>query len=446
MFRAAERTIKKFLPKSFLLKIYYPAISLLANFFYGQPSEKMIVIGVTGTAGKSTTVNLIGRILEAAGHRVGWTSTLNFKINDREWTNRTKMTMLGKFSLQKLLKEMINEKCEYAIIETSSEGVAQSRHLGINYDILVFTNLSPEHIESHGGFNNYRLAKGELFAHLEKNKRKILNGRNIEKTKIINLDDENSAYFLGFRSDKTIGYTIKDPVNCSNFQIDKTIRYDQFLLKPNITELVFNGVYINFLLLGEFNAYNALAAISAIDSFGIEPTNIKNGLESIKIIPGRLEYVNAGQNFSVIIDYAHTPEELKKVYNFLNTIKNNKAKIISVFGSAGGGRDKWKRSELGKLAATLTDIVIITNEDPYDEDSKKIINEISAGAKNIFEPRAKIILEISDRRSAIQKAISFAEAGDVVIVTGKGSEECIMGPRNTKIPWNDKAIALELLK
>ncbi len=446
MFWGAGKTIKKFLPKSFLLKMYYPVISLLANFFYGRPSEKMIVIGVTGTAGKSTTVNLIGRILEAAGYRVGWTSTLNFKINNREWINRTKMTMLGKFALQKLLKEMVNDKCECVVIETSSEGVTQSRHIGINYDILVFTNLSPEHIESHGGFNNYRSAKGKLFVSLSRGRRKFLNGRTIEKTKVINLDDENSVYFLGFRSDKTIGYTIKDAVNCSNFQIDKTIRYDQCLPKSNITELVFNGARINFPLLGEFNAYNALAAISAVDSFRIEHINIKKGLESIKIIPGRLEYINAGQNFSVVIDYAHTPEELKKVYNFLNATKNNKAKIISVFGSAGGGRDKWKRSELGKLAAALTDVVVITNEDPYDEDPQKIINEISAGAKNIFGFRAKIILEILNRRSAIQKAISFAEAGDIIIITGKGSEECIMGSRNTKIPWNDKEIVLELLK
>ncbi len=425
--------------------MYYPAISLLANFFYGQPSEKMIVIGVTGTAGKSTTVNLIGRILESAGHKVGWTSTLNFKINNREWINKTKMTMLGKFALQKLLKQMVEAGCEYAVIETSSEGAVQSRHLGINYDVFVFTNLSPEHIESHGSFDNYCAAKGALFAYLMANKRKIINGHSIEKTKIINLDDKNADYFLNFPSDKTIGYTLRGNNAHPNFKIDKTIKYEQFVLKPSISELKFNGENIKFSLLGEFNAYNALAAIGTCDIFGIKASVVKKGLESIKIIPGRLEHIEAGQPFSVVVDYAHTPEELEKVYYFLNSVKNSGAKIISVLGSAGGGRDKWKRSELGKLAATLTDVVIITNEDPYDEDPQKIINEISAGAKSISEPRAKIILEILDRRLAIQKAISLAGVGDIIIITGKGSEECIMGPRHTKIPWNDKVVVLELL-
>jgi UDP-N-acetylmuramoyl-L-alanyl-D-glutamate--2,6-diaminopimelate ligase len=198
---------KKIIPARFF-SFYHWFLAYLAAFFYGYPSEKMIVIGVTGTAGKSTAVNLIGKILEQAGFKVGLSTTFNFKIGEQEWENKKKMTMLGRFALQKFLKKMFQSGCHYAIIETSSEGIKQFRHLGINYDIVVFLNLLPEHLESHGGFEKYRQAKEKLFFQLTKKTRKIINGKLIEKISIVNFDDQHKEYFLKYSADQKYGFTI----------------------------------------------------------------------------------------------------------------------------------------------------------------------------------------------------------------------------------------------
>ena len=204
--------IKKIIPPgvfNFLSPFYHQTLAYLAAFFYGWPAEKMIVIGVTGTNGKSTTVNLIAAILEKAGFKVGATSTVNFKIGGKIWLNDTKMTMPGRFQLQKMLSQMVKTGCRYGVIETSSQGLAQFRHLGINYDLAVFTNLTPEHLEAHGGFENYKAAKGELFSRLSNSRQKKINGEKIEKIIVANLDDEYAPYFLNFPAERKIGYTLK---------------------------------------------------------------------------------------------------------------------------------------------------------------------------------------------------------------------------------------------
>ena len=256
------RIIKKLIPKflfSALQPFYHRTLSVAASAVYGNHSAKLKVIGVTGTNGKSTVVNLIAELLQAKG-RVGLTATTNFRIGSREKLNDQKMTMLGRFQTQKLLKQMVNAGCKYAIIETSSEGLIQARHLGINYDIVVFTNLTPEHIESHGGFDNYKKAKGRLFKHLTNRKRKIINQKSIPKIIIANVDDKHADYFLSFPADKKITFGTGGE---ANFQADK-IRNTGYGLEFFVGSMLYQ---IN--ILGKFNIYNALPAIAVGSLFDI---------------------------------------------------------------------------------------------------------------------------------------------------------------------------------
>src|SRR3989339_489899 len=196
-----KANLRAIVPES-LISAYHYVLARLAAFLYVHPSEKLIVIGVTGTNGKSTTVQFIGRLLESVGERVGWTTTASFKVADHEWVNDRKMTMLGRLQTQKLLRNMVKAGCRYVIIETSSQGIMQSRHIGINYDVIAFTNLTPEHIEAHGGFENYKAAKGKLFDRLHRLPRKKIDGREIEKSIVVNLDDPHAEYFLSFEADQ----------------------------------------------------------------------------------------------------------------------------------------------------------------------------------------------------------------------------------------------------
>lgn len=435
-----KKIIKKVLPKSLML-LYHRFLAYLAAWVYNWPSRKMIVIGVTGTSGKSTVVNLIGRILEEAGYKVGWTSTLNFKIAEKEWLNTTKMTMPGRFTLQKMLKQMLGAGCQYAIIETSSEGIVQSRHLGIDYDIAVFTNLTPEHIESHGSFEKYRMAKGKLFAKLksQNSKPKIIDKRIIKKIIVVNLDDENVNYFLKFPADEYYGFNLKGVESPERFKENiKIIEARDIKLSKKGSEFMVDNFEFKISLLGQFNIENSLAAITVAFSQDISLEICQRALKRIKGIPGRLEIV-IDEPFEVIVDYAHTPDSLEKVYQLISSIQDSGPKIIAVLGSAGGGRDKWKRPKMGAIAAKYVDEIIITNEDPYDENPQEIIEQIAAGINN------RNIYKILDRREAIKKAISLARPGDTIIISGKGCEQCIMGLGGKKIPWDDRRVIREIL-
>ncbi len=435
-----KKILKKIIPKP-VLRFYHWILAYMAAFYCGYPSNKMIVIGVTGTAGKSTVVNLLCNILEQAGFNVGITTTFNFKIAGKEEINKKKMTMLGRFSLQKLLKQMLRSGCQYAIIETTSQGIRQYRHLGVNYDIGVFTNLSPEHIESHGSFEKYRNAKQEFFKHISKSKRKRINNKIIKKINVINLDDENRAHFLKFNVDKKYGYGINlKPETLGLKQNLEVIKAEDIKLTNQGSEFIIDKLNFKIDLLSKFNIYNSLSAICVALSQGIDLSICQKVLKKIKCVPGRMEMV-VDKPFTVIVDYAHTPDSLEKVYQ---TIRNHKSSIINhqlicVFGSAGGGRDKKKRPLLGALAEKYADEIIITNEDPYDEDPMEIINQIAFGIKG------KKSQKVINRKEAIQKALSMAKKGDVVIITGKGCEPWIMGPNGQKTAWDDRKIVKECL-
>ncbi|MBT4277681.1 UDP-N-acetylmuramoyl-L-alanyl-D-glutamate--2,6-diaminopimelate ligase [Candidatus Falkowbacteria bacterium] len=438
--------IKKIIPKSvfrFLQPFYHKFLVCLAAFFYAHPSEKLIVIGVTGTNGKSTTAHLIAKALEARGDKTGETSTVFFKIGDKEWLNDKKMTMLGRFALQKMLKQMVQAGCKYAVIETSSEGIKQFRHLGINYDVVVFTNLTPEHIESHGGFENYKKAKLELFKHLEKSKRKKIDNKKINKAIIANLDDEHAKDFLNFKVDKKIGITIK---NNKSDLVDQALTVENTHSKLKGISFSTDNVNFKLNLIGEFNIYNALSAIAVGLSQDFELEEMQQTLSKIKGVPGRMELIKEAQNFTVIVDYAPEPESLKQAYNTVLKLKKDNAKIIHVLGSCGGGRDIARRPILGELAGKNADYVIITNEDPYDDDPMEIINNVVEGAVKEGKVLDKNLFKILDRREAIKKALTLAKENNLVLITGKGSEQAMCIADGKKIKWDDRAIAKEELK
>jgi UDP-N-acetylmuramoyl-L-alanyl-D-glutamate--2,6-diaminopimelate ligase len=402
--------IKKILP-SFLFDYYHKAMPFLGALIYGFPSKKIKVIGVTGTNGKTTTVNMISAVLEEAGYQTAFLSSIKFQIKKEEKPNLFKMTMPGRLEIQKFLKQAVDAGCEYVILEVSSEGLKQSRHLFVDFETAVFTNLSPEHIESHKGFDNYKKAKGLLF-------------KKTSKTHIINTDDKHQEYFTSFDSQKKWGYGLKDN---DSFKGQKVKAFNVLNNSDGIVFQVENETF-NLKLLGDFNVYNALAAICVGLSYGVSLETSKKALESFKTVPGRMEQV-ISDPFNVIVDYAVTPDALEKLYQ---TIKKAfpQGKIIAVLGSCGGGRDKWKRPILGQIASEYCSRVFVTNEDPYDEDPMEIIEQVAekAGDKAV---------KILDRREAIRKALQSAEKNDTVVVTGKGCEPwmCVAGGK--KIPWDD---------
>jgi len=394
--------IKKLSPV-FFLDTYHFILAFLGALIYRFPSKNIKIIGVTGTNGKSTTVHLITKILETAGFKVATLSSISFKINKKEWPNTLRMTMPGRFQIQKFLRQAVDSECQYAVLEVTSEGIKQYRHKFINFEVAVFTNLTPEHIEAHGSFENYKRAKGKLF-------------QATKEIHVINLDNENAKYFLQLPANKKYTYGL----NQGDFNTQNT----QFKLK----------------LIGDFNIYNALSAICVGVSQGISLETCKRALEKIEGIPGRMELV-IQEPFKVFVDYAFTPNALEKVYQ---TIENWKLKIgnsrmICVLGSCGGGRDKWKRPVLGKLAAKYCDEVIVTNEDPYDENPMEIINQVANGVGQ----KAKKIL---DRRKAIQEALKTAQPNDIVIITGKGCEPSICVSNGKRIPWDDRKVTREEFK
>ncbi|MDO8669789.1 MAG: UDP-N-acetylmuramoyl-L-alanyl-D-glutamate--2,6-diaminopimelate ligase [Candidatus Buchananbacteria bacterium] len=439
-----KQTIKKFIPRK-ILDNYHKSLALGSKLAYLNPSQKMIVIGVTGTNGKSTTVFMIARILEEAGYRVGATSTALFKIGDKEWLNDKKMTMLGRNELQKILRDMVSAGCQYAVIETSSEGIKQYRHLGVNYDVAVFTNLTPEHLEAHGSFENYKKAKEELFAKLKYDGHKEIGGKKIDKIIVANTDDEHIKDFIKYQADAKYGFGLKG--KSQDGELKAKVEADNIVLGEQGVSFDVYDFKINLKLFGQFNVYNALSAITVAQSQGIDISICKSALEKIENIPGRMEFINEGQNFKVLVDYAPEPESLRQLYDSINkhNLVDHSRKIIHVLGSCGGGRDRARRPVLGRLAASHSDYVVITNEDPYDDDPQEIMKEVAEGAQAGGKEINKNLFKILDRREAIKKAMSLAVAGDLVLLTGKGCEQAIAVKGGQKIPWDERQVAREIL-
>jgi UDP-N-acetylmuramoyl-L-alanyl-D-glutamate--2,6-diaminopimelate ligase len=438
--------IRNFLPEYFF-EFYHWSLAKIAAIFYGFPSQQLIVIGITGTSGKSTTVQFLGQMLEAAGKKVGWASTVSFKVGDHEWINDKKMTMLGRFQTQKLLRQMVTEGCEYAIVETSSQGVVQSRHVGLNFDVAVLTNLSPEHIESHGGFENYKKAKGKFFSFVAKSRNKTLKGKEIHKSFVVNIDNEHAPYFLALlegvgtlRPGSGPSEGEKEEESIVEFFVDEK----EVKLSASGSEFSWEERPVFIKPLGLYNVYNAVAAASVMKALGFSTQNIIEAMKKIKTVPGRMETVSEGQNFTVIVDFAFEPNAMRGLYETIKLFPHNK--IIHVLGSCGGGRDAARRPILGKMAGEKADVVIVTNEDPYDDDPQEIIDQVADGTRGTGKTENQNLFRILDRHEAIYQAINLAGTGDLVLITGKGSEPVMAVADGKTIPWDDREVARSALK
>ena len=392
---------------------YHYAWAVGSAFWYGRPTRNMVVIGVTGTKGKSTVTEMLHAILSASGKKVALVSTIRFAVGDESVPNLYKMTLPGRGFIQKFLAGARKKGATHAIVEITSEAALQYRHLLLDLDILVFTNLQKEHIESHGSFENYFQAKlriGKALVRSTKRPRGI----------IANADDPKGEAFLDLPVEHSVPVHVTEATNISLGDLGVSFTYGdaRFTLSQP----------------GVFSVMNALLATRAAGLVGIPPANAADALSHLTRVPGRGERIEAGQDFLAIVDYAHTPDSLRALYGAFPERRK-----ICVLGNTGGGRDAWKRPEMGRIAEEVCTIVILTNEDPYDEDPRAIVEAMAAG----MERRPEIIL---DRREAIRTALGAAHEGDAVLITGKGTDPYIMGPRGVKDPWNDAQVVREELE
>lgn len=429
--------LRKFAYKTGLIGVYHWIFAWVSAVWYGFPSRELIVIGVTGTNGKTTVSTMIAQLLTDAGFPAGLTTTAEFRLGQKVWLNDKKMTMLGRWQLQKMLRQMVKANCHFAVIETSSEGLKQWRHIGIDYDIAVFTNLTPEHIESHGSFEAYKQAKGRLFTalmqHSPKNIFNPINSNNHLKSKILrtivtNQDDGYNNYFFSFPADQKITFSLKQVSNLD--------------LKAEGTNFTFEGQDYFLPLPGQFNLSNALAAISVVKSLGLKSEQIKSDLAKFNLMPGRMEFISH-EPIGVLVDYAPEPASLEQLYLSLNLFPHQR--LIHILGSAGGGRDKSRRPILGAMAGEKADIVIVTNEDPYDENPRLIMEAVAAGAQAKGKILNQNLFIIEDRRCALEQAYALAKPGDLIVSTGKGSEQAICTAQGQKITWDERQVWREII-
>ncbi len=427
----ALRLIKKIIPKSLFSALspwYHFLLAFSAAAWFRFPSKKLVVIGVTGTKGKTTVVELVHEVLASSGAKVASASSLRFRIGEESEDNRTKMTTPGRFFVQKFLRRAANAGCKYAVLEVTSEAIKQFRHHFVAFDAAVVTQIAPEHVESHGSFERYLRAKLDLFWRVPR-----------EGYAVINRDDPYAARFASSTAAHKVWYGSKEVATEKLSQQVTNIR-----ISPEKIQFELAGHEFISLLRGKFNFYNVCAAVAVGVGEHIPLDKIKNAIARVVHIPGRMEIVQE-KPFMVVIDYAHTPDSLREVYSFLTSYRGPMGAgnaLICLFGAAGGGRDKWKRPEFGKVASEFCGKIFLTNEDPYEEDPAQIISEIEKGVSR--EKQASVV-KIVDRRTAIAGALASAKPGDTVILTGKGAESWIVGAGGEKIQWNEKEAVLEEL-
>jgi UDP-N-acetylmuramoyl-L-alanyl-D-glutamate--2,6-diaminopimelate ligase len=416
-----RNSIKKILPSrifTWLQPYYHWLLSFVGSIVYRHPSKDIVVIGITGTKGKSSTTEILTQILRGGGLKTASLSTIQFSIDGQTERNLYKMTMPGRFFVQKFLREAVDAGCTHAVVEMTSEGAKQHRHKFIEIDALIFTNLTPEHIESHGSFENYKQAKLSIAQAVEDSNKK-------NRFLVSNIDDEHGQDFLNFSVENKIPYSLND--------------LELYSLHKDSFSLVIDGTTIRVPLVGIFNVYNVLASIKTALAYGVTMESIQKSLGDLETIKGRVEKFSsdktAGKQITTVVDYAHTPDSLTKLYEaFPNETK------ICVLGNTGGGRDTWKRPEMAGIAEQYCERIIFTNEDPYDENPAKIIDDMLNGVEN--KEKVEIIM---DRESAIRKAAEICPDGGLVLVSGKGTDPYIMGPNGTKQPWSDAEVVQKVL-
>ena len=429
-----KRAISLILPKK-VLSFYHYLFAVLALVIYGNASKKMIVIGVTGTKGKTTTSLMIHSALSGCGEKAGLLSTTEVRIGNERIKNAYHMTMPGRGFVPRTLKKMYKAGCDYVIVETPSEGILQYRNLGVKYDSLVFTNLAEEHLVTHKTYESYRAAKGTLFSDHAKAEIKYINGTPIKRFVLINADDSEAKYF----SKKSKSKNTKEIF----FGLGPNATFRAFLsINSHKNKFRFLNDEYTIDLPGVLSVRNALPAIFFSKTYcDGNPETINNILSNIRI-PGRLEPIDEGQEFKVFCDYAHEPLSIASVYDALKNFRLKKGRVIVVAGAVGNSRWKYNAKEIGNAVTANADISIFTDVDPINDDQKEILEAVISGAN---KNKGKEWYAEIDRRKAIGMAVSLAKKGDVVIITGKGSE-ITMEVFNKSIPWDEREIIREEIR
>jgi UDP-N-acetylmuramoyl-L-alanyl-D-glutamate--2,6-diaminopimelate ligase len=409
-----------------------PALATVAAAFYGFPARRLKTIGVTGTDGKTTTVHLIDAVLEAGGLSSGYLSSVEFKTGGGPQLNATHMTTLESPEVQALLAEMVAGGRRCAVVEASSHGLALHRVDGCEFDIAVFTTLSSDHLDFHGTPDEYLAAKGRLFSMLDESVDK-----GVAKTAILNADEPASAYLRSCTRARAITYGIEREADVRAEGIESEgLRSSFTVVGP------FGRINVRIPLTGRHSVYDALAAVATGLCLGAAPQAMVRGLADFRGVPGRMEVIDCGQPFSVIVDIASTAEALRRVLGVLRPLTPRRLWVV--FGCA-GERDSARRDGMGRAAGELADFAVLTNEDPRTEDPDAIIDGIARGLTEYGRREDSDFVRIVDRRQALRYAFEQAQAGDTVLLAGKGTEQSIVIGRE-HIPWDERVAARELLR
>lgn len=427
--------LKKLVPKSAVNGFHYFE-ALAAGFAYRHPSRHMVIIGVVGSKGKTTLANLLWAALSGDGSKVGLIGTANIRIGHEERLNPYHMTMPGRHRMQKVLAEMRQAGCHYAVMEVPSEGQAQWRHVGIYFDMLIFTNVTRELMASH----NYSLDilhehNKRVFASLSQ-KPKIVQGRLQPKILIANSDAEHFTQYFEHIADIKRSYSVTKKSDYRATRIETSPRGAKFVINKHSYHIPIPGA---------INVSNAAGAIAAALELGKSPQVIARGLSELSVIPGRMERIEAGQKFHVIVDYAHEETGMQALMDSAQDMVQKGNKIITLLGAEGGGRDELKRPIMGEIAMRGSDYVVLSNVDPYRDDPEKIIDDVATGVEEASGKLNETYWRITDRRAGIAKALSLATDNDLVLITGKGAEQSIViGGKKTA--WDDRQVVREELK
>lgn len=411
--------------------LYHKLRAVSANIIYGFPHKDMLIIGITGTNGKTTTCNIVARGLRKAGKKVFMFTTVNIIVDDEEFTNDTKMTSPDAFTLQKWLAYAKSKWCEIAVIETASHWIKMYRIWWLNYDICALTNITQDHLDLHKTMFNYVQTKLEIFKNLMVYKRKPW----IKKVAVINLDSEYSEIFTSETYDTLFTYGTNYKANLQPKNIKTTIEWTEFSLK-----VPWDDINIKTKLIWNFNVYNIMCAVWIFSSLWLSKKQIEKSIEKTTWVPWRMDLLESEVGFKIYIDYAHTEDALK---NVLQTLKNLEwvKRIITVFGAT-WDRDKTKRPVMGQIVSQYSDLVILTEDDNYSEDVHEIMKDIIPA---IERKEWEGFWVIPERKEAIMTALVAAKKWDIVLLAGKWDEHKIIR-NHWADDWHDKTVAKEILE